>query len=216
MSKLFLISGLGADERLFSKLDLSGFDVVAIPWIKPGPHDTLATYAARLIREFGIVPQSSVIGVSLGGMLTVEVARQVQLKHAIIISSIKSAHEAPRYFKFFRSRAAQVLVSGKLAKTIGLVLMPVFGQRPGSEGGQIFSSMLKDSDAEFLTWAMHAVLDWSGNPVSSKINHIIGEADLVFHQRKIKDAIVVPKGDHLMVYVRAAEISGLIRGILQS
>lgn len=95
MAKLFLISGLGADERLFKNLDLSGFNVVPVTWIEPGLEDSLATYASKLIKQFGIVPNSSVIGVSLGGMLTVEIAKQVQLHHAIIISSIKSKTEAP-------------------------------------------------------------------------------------------------------------------------
>lgn len=150
MSKLFLLSGLGADERLFGNLDLSGFDVVHLPWINPGQGDSLTTYATRLIKQFDIGPQSSVIGVSLGGMLTVEIAKQVELRHAVIISSIKSGAEAPSYFKFFRRPAAQVLLSGKLVKSIGLLFLPFFGQSPGSEGGRVFSSMLKDSDPDFF------------------------------------------------------------------
>jgi len=214
MFKLFLISGLGADERLFKNLDLSGFDVVPVTWIEPDITDSLSSYATKLIRQFGIMPKSNVIGVSLGGMLTVEIAKQVKLKHAIIISSIKSGIEAPWYFKFFRRVPLHKLISGEFIKSLGPLLRPLFGKLAGSKEGPLFYSMLKNTSPEFLTWAMRAVLEWNGKPAPYKINHIIGNADLIFRHSRIRDAIVIPKGDHMMVYTKADEINPVIRNIL--
>jgi pimeloyl-ACP methyl ester carboxylesterase len=213
-NKVFLISGLGADGRLFKNLDLSGFDVVPVTWIEPAQKDNLSDYAGKLIGRFGITPQSSVIGVSLGGMLTVEIAKQVALKHTIIISSIKSGLEAPFYFKFFRSVPLHKILSGEFIISIGFLLRPLFGKLAGKKEGQMFYLMLKNTSPKFIIWAMRAVLDWDGKPAAQKINHIIGDADLIFSHKKIKDAIVIPKGDHMMVFTRAAEITKIIRNIL--
>lgn len=214
MSKLFLISGLGADERLFRNLDLSGFDVVPVTWIEPNLNDSLTDYAAKLIRQFGIVPQSSLIGVSLGGMLTVEIAKQVELKHAIIVSSIKSKDESPWYFKFFGYLPLHKIISGKFVISLGPLLRPLFGRLAGSKEAPLFYSMLQNTSPKFLEWAMGAVLKWNGEPAPYKINHIIGDTDLIFSYKKINNAIVIPKGDHMMVYTRATEIGPIIKNIL--
>jgi pimeloyl-ACP methyl ester carboxylesterase len=213
-SKLFLIAGLGADERLFKNLDLSGYEVVPVTWIEPEQQDTLTTYTTKLIKQFGIVAGSSVIGVSLGGMITVEVAKQVQLQHAIIISSIKSKTEAPGYFAFFRAVPVYKLISGGFVQKMGPVIRPLFGRFAGNKEAPLFHSMLEKSNPVFLTWAMGAALHWNGQPANCKIHHLIGTADLIFYYSKIKDAIVIPDGDHMMVFTRAREISQIIRNIL--
>ncbi|RKR83088.1 hypothetical protein BDD43_3289 [Mucilaginibacter gracilis] len=214
MSKLFLISGLGADERLFKNLNLSAYNVVPVTWIEPDKNDSLTSYASKLINRFGIEPQSSVIGVSLGGMLTVEIAKQVELKHAIIISSIKSGTEAPWYFSFFRRVPVYKLISGGFIKSLGPIIRPLFGRFAGSKESPLFYSMLKNSNAKFLSWATGATLHWNGQPAPCKINHLIGDADLIFNHKLIKDAIVIPKGDHMMVFTRAAEISLIVQNIV--
>lgn len=214
MSKLFLISGLGADERLFKNLDLSGYEVVPISWITPDKQDTLTSYAAKLIGRAGVAAGDSVIGVSLGGMITVEIAKQVQLKHAIIISSIKSGAEAPWYFSFFRTVPVYKLISGGFVQKLGPVIRPLFGAFAGNKEAPLFYSMLKNSDPVFLTWAMGAALHWNGIPAPYKIHHLIGDADLIFQYKRVKDATIIPKGDHMMVFTRAKEISPVIRKIL--
>jgi pimeloyl-ACP methyl ester carboxylesterase len=214
MPKLFLISGLGADERLFKNLDLSGFEIIPVTWIEAEKKDTLTTYATKLINQFGITAGSSVIGVSLGGMLTVEVAKQVQLQHAIIISSIKSKSEQPWYFRFFRNVPVHKLISGEFLQRVGPLARPLFARITGSKETPMFFSMLKNSNPRFLEWAMGAALHWNGEPAPGKVHHLIGTADLIFYEKLIKDAIVIPKGDHMMVFARAKEISPIIQNIL--
>lgn len=214
MPKLFLISGLGADERLFKNLDLLGFEIVPVTWIEPEKQDTLTTYATKLITKFGITAGSSIIGVSLGGMLTVEVAKQIQLQHAVIVSSIKSKAEQPWYFAFFRNVPVHKLVSGEFLQRVGPLVRPLFGKLTGTKETPMFFSMLKNSNPKFLTWAMGAALHWNGEPAPCKINHLIGTSDLIFYEKLIKNAIVIPKGDHMMVFTRAKEIGPIIQNIL--
>lgn len=80
MEKVFLISGLGADRRLFNKLELPGYEMVHVDWIAPDQQDSIATYAQKLIDQYHILPNATVIGVSMGGILTVEISSIIPLK----------------------------------------------------------------------------------------------------------------------------------------
>ena len=213
MEKIFLLSGLGADERLFKHIDLSGFDVVNVAYFDPAAGDSLTTYATKLISQYNITPNSNLIGVSLGGMLTVEIAHQIALKKAIIMSSIKSINEAPSYFAFFRSVPIYKLIPGQLMVSAGFLFKPFFFKQMGGES-QLFNLMLKNSSPLFLKWAMHAVLNWKASAPQTKIHHFIGDADLVFNYRKISDATVIEGGDHMMVFTKGKELSALVRGVL--
>lgn len=66
MNKLFLIPGLGADERLFQHLKLDDYQVLPIKWIAPHPKDSLSSYAKKLVEHYHIDKGSTVLGVSLG------------------------------------------------------------------------------------------------------------------------------------------------------
>jgi hypothetical protein len=48
---LFIFSGLGVDERIFQKLDLSDFTVAFIKWIEPKNEETIEQYAFRLLEQ---------------------------------------------------------------------------------------------------------------------------------------------------------------------
>jgi len=213
MEKVFLIAGMGADVRLFKNLDLSGFEVIDVAWIDPEPTDTIATYAVKLIGKYSITTQSNLIGVSLGGMFAVEIAKQVNLKNVIIISSIKTIDEAPFYYKIFRALPVYKLIPANLMLSTGALLKPFFSKRMGGES-HLFDSMLRNTSPFFLKWSMNAALYWDGQTPSQHIYHLIGDRDLIFDHRKIKNVIVIPGGDHMMVFTRAKDLNPIIRNIL--
>jgi pimeloyl-ACP methyl ester carboxylesterase len=209
MLKIYLISGLGADYRLFKNLRISGFEIVYVHWIEPQNNDTLSTYASMLINAYCIERGSIVIGVSLGGMLTVEIAKQVHLKLAILISSIKTSDEAPWYFSFFRKIPIYRIIPGKLLTSMGMFIKPVFGHM-NKEDGLMFKFMLKSSSPTFIKWAMHAVLNWESKTVPSIVYHIIGNKDMVFNYKKIRGATIIDGGTHVMVFDKAEQINKLL------
>ena len=213
MAKLFLVSGMGADERLFKNLDLSGFEVVPARWIDPHPQDTLEVYAQKLIGYYGIESGSSVIGVSLGGMIAVEIAKQVAMRHAIIVSSIKSPAEAPAYYKFFKTFPIYTLLSGEFLIAASSLVKPIMGKMAGIHA-DLFYSMLKKTSPVFLKWSIGAALNWDNDVRPESITHLIGDNDKVFSYKKISDAIVVPGGDHMMVFNYARRLNPIIKNIL--
>jgi pimeloyl-ACP methyl ester carboxylesterase len=216
MTKVYLIPGLGADSRLFKNILLpAGYNVVLIDWFIPNKTDTLISYSQNIVSQYNISVNSIVIGVSLGGMISVEIAKQLKLDKVILISSIKTNSEAPWYFKFFRSLPVYKAIPGKLMTHLGFLVKPMFGQMsPGDLG--LFKSMLQNSSPIFLKWAMRAALYWKNDVEFSNLYHIIGNKDLVFPYQNIKNPTAVIKGGtHIMVFDKAAEINVLLADILK-
>lgn len=216
MEKIYLISGLGADRRLFNKLDLPGYELVHVDWIEPELTDTITTYAQKLIDTYQIKQGANVLGVSLGGIMTVEISTLVPLGKAIIVSSIKSSAEFPAYFKFFRNVPVYKIIPHGFYTAMGNIIKPLFGNTKG-KAGFLFVDMIRHSSPVFMRWAMHAVLHWVPKPLNTKIYHIIGNNDLIFPHRKINTAtFIVEKGSHDMIYTRATEIRTIVKNILEN
>lgn len=216
MEKLFLISGLGADRRLFDKIQVPGYEYVHVDWLEPEPDDTITTYAQKLIARYGITAGAKVVGVSLGGILTVEVSSLVPLGTAVIISSIKSVAEIPWYFALFRRLPIYKVLPLSFYTSMGALIKPLFGQLTRQEWA-LFKSMLTGTSPRFMKWAMHAVLRWQPKPLSCKIHHIMGTRDFIFSHKNICDADhIIPGGTHDMVYKNGEQISVILQSILKN
>lgn len=214
MHKIFLIAGLGADTRLFNNIDLGDHDVTPVDWLEPNERDTLATYAQKLIHQYFITDNTIVIGVSLGGMLAVEIAKQVRLNKVILISSIKTVNEAPWYFKVGKVLPLYKLIPASALPKLGFMIRPVFGKM-NAHDTWLFNDMLKQSSPKFIKWAMGAVLKWDNETIPANLYHIAGDKDLVFSYKNISNASIIKGGTHIMVFDKAKQINKILKGILK-
>src|SRR3546814_1935076 len=96
---IYLLPGMGADHRLFSRLDLPGLNPKVLQWVPPGEGDSLGDYAKKLQPQITSTEDAVLLGVSLGGMLAVELARLARFRKIILISSAKTCLEIPFYFR---------------------------------------------------------------------------------------------------------------------
>ncbi|TWJ00884.1 pimeloyl-ACP methyl ester carboxylesterase [Mucilaginibacter frigoritolerans] len=213
MSRIFLIPGLGADTRVYNNIDLKGFDVTRVDWIAPDSTDTLSTYTQKIVSQYNISNNSIIIGNSLGGMIAIEIAKHLPVKKVILISSIKTIDEAPGYFKFFRRFPIYKIIPGKAFTSVDSLVEPLFGHMSKADSW-LFRDMLKKSSPVFIKWAMGAVLKWKNKTIPPNVIHITGDRDLVFSYKRIKDAIIVKGGTHIMIFDKAQEINKILKSIL--
>jgi len=214
MNKIYLIAGIGADTRVYNNIDLHGYEAIPVDWIEPDSRDTLAMYAQKLIYQYHIAPNSVVIGNSLGGMIAIEIAKQVPLDKVILISSIKTIDEAPGYFGFFRRVPVYRIIPKKLYSSLGFLIELVFGEMNSADKA-LFKDMLAKSSAQFLRWAMDAALSWDNTTQIPDVYHITGDKHLIFNYKKIKNVAIVKGGTHIMIFDKAKEINKLLRDILK-
>jgi len=211
--KLYLLSGLGADERVFTYLRLNGIEQKHIRWIPPQKNEPISRYASRLLDQIEEKAPINLLGVSFGGIIAQEVAQYIDCQKLFIISSIKHPSEMPFSLRFLRkTRFDKFIRPGMLDWVKGLGWSYFFGIQTKEEQ-QLLRAIAKDTDTKFLAWAIEQVMQWKGVEKSPEVIHIHGTADRVFPIRYIKNCTSIPNGGHFMIVNKAREVSHMIEKV---
>jgi len=211
MKKVYFISGLGADKRTFSFLDLSFCDAVFIDWIKPLEKESLKSYSLRLRQQ---MPEEhpTVVGVSFGGMLATEMAKEDKLMNVIILASNKSSAEFPAYLRVGKYLPVYKWLPEKLIKNKTL-LNWILGVEK-DEQKKLIAAIIADTDPFFLKWAIDAILRWKETSIPANVKHIHGTADKLLPYRLTKADHTIEGGTHIMTLYKHKEISALLRKLM--
>jgi len=206
---IYCISGLGADEKIFTHLHIKGYELRYIPWIRPHKKERIEGYAKRMSEH--IKDDSAILlGVSFGGMMGIEIAKQRPLHKLFIVSSVKSAGEMPRWMK-----AAGALKLDKILPTrLHRYTEKIDNARLGvstKEEKEMVRTYRKNADLVFVDWAITQILNWKNNWQPANIIHIHGDRDKIFPVKKINPTCIIEEGTHMMIYNRAREISEYIQ-----
>ena len=211
--KAYFISGIGADKRLFSYIRLSpGFDPEYIEWIVPGERESLPDYAIRLFTPYYSDKPFVLIGLSLGGIVAVEIAKRFPPVCVIIISSVPVSSQLPPYFKFAGKMNLQRYVPADLFKLTATLKHYLFMRSRADK--KLMRQVIKDGDSRFIKWGMNAVLSWVNEVPPGPLHHIHGTRDEVFPIKYAKPDHVIPKGGHMIVMSHAEAINNILFEIM--
>src|ERR1035437_5818174 len=209
MHTLYFIPGLGADERLFSKLKLPGYKKKYIKWLVPKENESLPHYAKRLSSQIDSKKSFSLIGVSFGGMLAVEMSKFLNPKNIFLIASAKTYKELPASIHPFRYFPLYNYLPESILQSVAVFNERQFGIK-NTEDEKLFSDMLKSCPKGYLQSAMQMILEWRNTTYPKNLIHIHGGKDKFFPLYKIKDPIVIPEGTHFMPYDSAKEVEKIL------
>jgi len=208
---IYLLPGTGADCRLFNKIDFP-FDTVHLEFPIPAKKTSLQEYAYSFIPRIDTSRKIILIGVSLGGMISSELADTLSPDKVIIISGAKCRHELPSRYKFQRYVPLNRLAPKKTIKWGSKILAPAV--EPERKQDSIFRTMLMAKDPHYLKWTVNMIINWEKAAFDSSIVHIHGDKDHTLPIRRIHYDYLVPGGTHMMVYIRGKELSELVNHIL--
>lgn len=210
---IYCLSGLGADKRVYRQLKFKGYQPVHIDWLEPHRGETLTSYARRLTTQIKS-EQPILIGLSFGGLVAVEIAKQIAVEKVILISSAKQQQEIPLYFRLFRwFPIHRVFPFKSLLWAVYWLINWLFSLETQEEC-QLLKAILFDTDAHFLKWAMHRVVIWENNTIPNCIYHIHGSSDRIFPLSFVRPDVTINQGGHFMIMNRADKISQLIDKII--
>lgn len=212
MQNVYFISGLGADKRAFQFLNLSFCNPVFIEWVKPLPAETMSEYAIRLKEQITDV-EPIIVGLSFGGMIGTEIAKQFPVKKLILLSSAKNTKELPFYLKMLRYVPLHKIVSASLLRSANQLTYRLLGIAK-REDKKLFEIMFNESDATFVKWAINEIIHWKNDSMDTNIVHIHGTADVLLPYRFVKADHTVKGGAHLMLMRKPEEISSILKEIL--
>lgn len=211
---IFIFSGLGADERVFQKFDLSNFEVIYIKWIIPQTNETIEEYATRLVCQ--ITDKNPIlIGLSFGGIMAIEVSKQIETEKILLISSVKTRKEIPFYFRFAGKLRLHKLLPAKILKSANFMTKWFFGTSSKFDK-EILQQILRETNPIFLKWAIDCLLHWSHDQAMENVFHLHGTKDRILLNRFLKCDLLVKGGGHLMVLNKATEVSEIINDQLNS
>lgn len=211
---IYLIPGQGADCRIFQDLQPDDrFEVRCIEHVVPVKGTTLPEYARMLALQIDVTKPFVLIGVSLGGMVAVEINEVLAPEKTIIISSAKSRNELPLRYRFQKQFPLYSLVSPAMAKMGAKILQPIV-EPDRNNNKEVFVSMLHDKDPLFLRNTIEMIINWERTETTHEIIHIHGDNDHTIPVRNVKYDYLIKDGSHMMVLTRAEEISKLINNIL--
>jgi len=210
---IYIFSGLGANERVFQQLDLSGYSTTFIRWEIPGKHETIENYATRLLPQITTI-RPTLIGLSFGGLISVEIAKQIDTENVILIASVKTKSEIPLYYRWAGKLRLHQLLPTHLLKETNLFSNWVFRNSTGADK-QVLKSIFEGTNPVFLKWAISEAVRWKNQKQLENIRHIHGTADHIFPFRYVSCDIKINDGGHLLTLQNANEISKILRTNIQ-
>lgn len=211
--RVYFISGLAADERVFKYIHLpEGVEMVHLNWITPGSDESLSAYALRLSEKIDTTEPFVLVGLSFGGMLATEIAKRLKPVQTVLISSIPLSAHLPKYF-----RAAAAINLHKVIP-IGFVKMMArskrFFTRETGDDKKLLWQIINESDTRFIRWAMGAILNWKNDELPSPLMHIHGTRDEVLPVRFTMPTHIVQKHGHLLVMTAPGKVNNLLAEVV--
>ncbi len=213
MKHIYCISGFGADERVFSKLHFGDNDVHFIPWLIPEKKESIGAYAKRMAEK--IKHQDPIlVGLSFGGIMSIEIAKLIGVSKIILISSVKSYHEMPLWMRLTGKSKLNQFLPLKSYR----VLEPIQNYNLGIEDNdelKLVREYRKAIGQKYTTWAIHEIVNWKNEWIPENLVHIHGAKDHMFPIKNIKADYIIPDGGHFMIMNRSEKINGILKELLQ-
>lgn len=212
LKTVYFISGLGADSRAFGYLDLAFCNPVFLPWQIPDKNETIENYALRykpLITDL----EPILVGLSFGGMLSMEIAKYIQFRKIIIISSAKTRKELPFYL-----RAMKWIPLHRMVKTQNLKQLNNLAYRllrvQLRKDKVVCMQMIRESDDRLVSWTIDQIVNWKNDVIADNTIHIHGSHDILLPHFFVRADHKIIKGRHMIPMIEPEKISALLKQII--
>jgi pimeloyl-ACP methyl ester carboxylesterase len=205
---IYLISGLGADYRVFQKLNLPS-NHTHINWIDPiSNSESIQEYTKRLGEQ--ITHKNPIlIGISFGGMIAIEMGKIIDTEKIILISSVKTKQEIPLKYRLFGASKLNKITPEWILNKSSFLLYYMFGVK-STEGKKLLKQIILDTDTHFMKWAINQLVNWENETTLNNIIHIHGNKDKLISVKSVKANHIIKDGGHLAVYENHKKVNEII------
>lgn len=201
--RTWLLPGYALDAACYAPLDLPADRFRAVDFIPPRARESLPDYAARFADAIGFRAGDAVAGLSLGGMLALEIARHRGASRALLLAS--ATHS-----RFLRPRYRAVAASARFLPQAALHALfsnlPSLLRRKGSYNADVelhVRAMLRRHPPEFLQRFPRMMLEWEGCEPAFPCFALHSEHDwLVAPPRQLSNLTLLPGRSHLLTIAR--------------
>ena len=212
-TRIVLLPGLAADERMFAahRAGLPGLEVPG--WIEPHGRETLGDYARRMAGTIAPGPPFILGGASFGGMVAWEMARACRPRALVLIGSAIDPREIARPLRLIARGAARMPLGAiRLLQPWGAWLAWPAGAATYRDR-RVIERVVRDARPSFARWCVDAIARWQPSPPPDlPWRRIHGSADPVItggpHGERVE---IVPGGAHFLTGVHAGAVERFLR-----
>lgn len=205
---IYLFPGVGCDDKVFKNLELPDYEMVPVMWLSPLEGETLKEYVKRLLPQI-TAPEPILLGLSFGGIVSIEVSKLIKTHKVIIISSIKTYHERPMKMSLLYLMKFYRILPARLAVRFRFWQRWAIGNLNYDEKNLV-EEMIENIDLRFNKWAVDQAIHWDNTEIPKNIIHIHGDEDNIFPHIYIRNYHRIRGGTHFMIVRHAKQISHII------
>jgi pimeloyl-ACP methyl ester carboxylesterase len=196
---IYVLPGMGADSSMFRHEWRELENAAFLDWPRYGGETSLTELARRIVEENGIADGSVVVGHSLGGMVSCEIAQLRKLNRLILMGSASQKEGVSSLLAALHPLAAHTRFE---------LLQSLLARLPSE-----LTSMFSRSNPEFIRAACKAIFEWNGLPRHTICpTRIHGRMDLVIPPPPEVDCLL--NGGHMIPVTHAAECVQFIRSVV--
>jgi len=211
-TRLFLLPGLAADERMFSFLGPFPFPLKTPRLPDPLPHESMPGYASRIAVDLGVSADDYLGGSSFGSLVAAEIARQQPLKGLLLIGGgLSSAQLVPA--ARFLERFGRWVPFGLLRRILAsdFFLRQVFGPE-SPERLDLGRQMLLDTSRNMLLYGGRlAVSYFPQSSLRIPVAAIHGGCDRVMTPPPCTNLCIIPDAGHGLAVSHPEAVTHYIR-----
>lgn len=208
--KVFAFPGLGADKRVFEKLNIS-CELKTIDWVQPKINESIQDYTRRIIEPLDFSEPFCFMGVSFGGMLAVEASKIKTPEKTVLISSVEVASDLPKAYQMAGKIGIVDWIPQALMKPPKFALPFLFG----TNEKELLTRIIDETDPGFIKWASSEVTTWNNEKRLDNCFKIVGSSDKLVPAVSGDNTFTIQGGEHFMIVDKAKEISDIIQEILE-
>jgi pimeloyl-ACP methyl ester carboxylesterase len=173
--------------------------------------ESMHAYARRLSQQIDTTGRYSIIGVSLGGMLAVEMSEFLNSEETVIISSAKNRHELPFRYRFMNKVPLNDAFGGAFLNATAPYAQIIVEPDSRHERDTCLS-MLKNKNELFMERSVDMIINWERDSCGSDIFHIHGTADRTIPIENVQDVdVIIEGGSHMMTLTKGKQIAKIVK-----
>lgn len=172
----------------------------------------MADYALRMAEKIDASEPFVLIGLSMGGMMAVEISHIKKPLQVILISSIPSPKGLPVYYKWAGKWHLPSLVPVFLVKAAAKGKRLFTTERAGDK--KMLKQIIDESDGRFIKWAMTAISRWERAEAPENFIHIHGDRDPILPIRFTEPTHIIKGAGHLLVMTHGRQVNKILSEVL--
>ena len=166
----------------------------------------------RLTAQIDTSEPFALVGLSLGGIMSVEMAKRLNPVCTIIISSVPVSAHLPGYYRMAGQLGLGKWIPASLLKAATSVKHSLM-LRPASNR-KLMMDIIRTGDDHFIRWALNAVLQWENAEIPQPLFHLHGTRDEVFPIGLTKPTHILRKAGHMFLLYQADTVNRILSEIL--